>query len=187
MAKLIVPSLIVPNTKIEMDVCKDKKYFQMGRHEGNDLVINSLWVSRFHAMIFRKNGEFYLINHSANGTFYDTDGFFRENSRFRDDSKLQDATCKDDFKKYVASHYEAAQEQKRAKNGKATIDTIPGFKKHELTDTEKVKYLIDMVNDSEGRDLLASSGVRLEHESYIGFPTSRGFLPLMFTNTEQGK
>lgn len=181
MAKLIVPSLIVPNARLEREICNDKRYFQIGRHPENDLVIKNSVVSRFHAMIFRKNGMFYLINHSANGTFYDKSGVFNDSSR------LEDATCRDDFTNYVASHIEAAQEQKRVENGKASVGAIPGFERHKLTDCKKVKYLIDMVNDPEGREILVSSGVELEHESYIGFPTSKGILPLMFVNPEQEK
>jgi pSer/pThr/pTyr-binding forkhead associated (FHA) protein len=47
----------------------------MGREESNDIVLRVSTASRRHAEIRYRNGAFYLIDRSANGTFvYDETG-----------------------------------------------------------------------------------------------------------------
>ena len=70
-----------------VDVCKYKDIFQIGRSYGNDLILQNIDVSRFHATIFRCEGLLYLINHSLNSTFYSAD-----KSPFSPETRIQNAS-----------------------------------------------------------------------------------------------
>jgi len=43
--------------------------FQMGRDDGNDIVVASLFASRVHARVEARDGTFVLTDLSSNGTF----------------------------------------------------------------------------------------------------------------------
>jgi len=47
---------------------------QMGRDDGNDIVVASLFASRLHARVEMRDGQFVLTDLSSNGTFVQVDG-----------------------------------------------------------------------------------------------------------------
>jgi predicted component of type VI protein secretion system len=47
---------------------------QMGRDDGNDIVVASLFASRLHARVELRDGQFVLTDLSSNGTFLQQDG-----------------------------------------------------------------------------------------------------------------
>ena len=51
---------------------------QMGRDDGNDIVILSLFASRRHAEVRAEGGQFILADRSTNGTFLLSDDHARE-------------------------------------------------------------------------------------------------------------
>ena len=51
---------------------------RIGREAGNDVVVNTENASRVHARIFSRDGHFYIVDQSTNGTFLLVDGSARE-------------------------------------------------------------------------------------------------------------
>jgi len=50
-------------------VNRSRPTLQMGRDDGNDIVIVSLFASRLHARVEERDGRFVLTDLSSNGTF----------------------------------------------------------------------------------------------------------------------
>jgi hypothetical protein len=60
----------------------------MGRSASNDITLDVETASRQHAHVEWRDGEFYLVDHSWNGTYlYDEDGF--ESVVHNDEAKLE--------------------------------------------------------------------------------------------------
>jgi len=61
---------------------------RLGREAGNDVVVNTEHASRVHARIFSRDGHFYIVDQSTNGTFLLVDGPPREGRRRRSEPTL---------------------------------------------------------------------------------------------------
>ncbi|HET7363753.1 MAG TPA: adenylate/guanylate cyclase domain-containing protein [Burkholderiales bacterium] len=61
---------------------------RIGREAGNDVVVNTENASRVHARIFNRDGHFYIVDQSTNGTFLLVDGTAREVRLRRSESIL---------------------------------------------------------------------------------------------------
>ena len=61
---------------------------RLGREAGNDIVVNTENASRVHARIFSRDGHFYIVDQSTNGTFLLVDGTAREVRLRRSESML---------------------------------------------------------------------------------------------------
>lgn len=59
------------NTEIRLQ--DDDTVVRIGRNDQNDVVVNDDLVSRMHASVQCRRGQFYLADHSANGTFVATE------------------------------------------------------------------------------------------------------------------
>lgn len=65
-------TLLHPGGVILVDAERDR--ISMGRNADNDLIINDQWTSRRHAEVFLRNGRFYLVDCSSNGTYVERRG-----------------------------------------------------------------------------------------------------------------
>jgi len=61
---------------------------RLGREAGNDVVVQTDHASRVHARIFSRDGHFYIVDQSTNGTFLLVDGTAREVRLRRSESML---------------------------------------------------------------------------------------------------
>ena len=149
---------------IVRNICKDKNPFLIGRGNGNNLVFPDRRVSTYHAMIFRFNGDLYVIDHSYNGTFYNP-----ETDTFGQKTKIAtiDKEVVENFERQK-SVVELSREQRKRR-----IAPIPGYVPHKFTEREDIEYLVKIAKDPEQVDLLVSSGRKLDHEGHIGIPIGK--------------
>lgn len=179
----------IPNQKdVDLPICEDKKYFQIGRHLENDLYFEDERVSRFHSTIFEDQGNYYLLDHSLNGTFYNPDSItFGKESRvieitgtvlFKD---IRDTMHESDKLEDIAdskvnkSHRLFKQEQESRR-----VSPLIDYQPNDFAKPGDVKYLLDMINDPEDVKLLISQAKYLQHEGNIGIATTYGFQCLTF-------
>jgi hypothetical protein len=80
-----LPTLVLPETELEHRLCirylgkaflLDEKtpFLTLGREQHNDLVVNDSRVSRQHARIERKDGQYFFVDMSTNGSFVTQEG-----------------------------------------------------------------------------------------------------------------
>lgn len=133
----------------------EKRFYQIGRHPSNDLKIyNDDAVSRFHATIFKLNDDYYLLDHSLNGTHYNA-----EEPCFDKGTRLESVLETSKFQESVAGLKKQIKEKK--------VPKIPGFKPHAFENDRDIAYLLIMIHVPEEAALLASCGVQLADNSFI--------------------
>lgn len=162
-----------------MELCAKRKYFLIGRVPINDLFIDDMCVSRFHATIFRYNNDFLLIDHSANGTYYNP-----KREEFGSETlvgSVMGSVAFQSFKSQVDSEAnsmnESVRELKRSEE-EGDVPKIPDFVPHKFKKLEDIEYIIKMIEDEEQIGMLRSCARRLEGEGYIGIPISNGIKTL---------
>lgn len=154
-------------------VCRKKNYFTIGRAPENDLALPEKFstVSRFHATIFKNSGNYYLIDHSANGTHYNPEEETFDNNTQLDpfnSAKVTIYNKKIKTKSDLEDSLDISQSEMIEEQESPWVPKIPNFVEHGFREEKDVKDLIDCINDPEQADLLKHYARRLVDDSYIG-------------------
>ena len=140
---------------LEYEITENKKFLQIGRQLSNDIRYKDKKVSRFHATIFEFEGDYYLIDHSVNYTFYNPEGPEFDSL----DTQVSSVLDTDEIN---ASIREFKKEEKRKEMPK-----IPGFEIHAYRNDKDIASLLMMIYVPEEARLLASCGRKLTDGGYI--------------------
>jgi len=154
-----------------------KGYELIGRQNECRVKPFSDYVSRYHATLFKSNGDVYLLNHSINGTFYPIDeaGIIEERTRLENSSESQVvAEYKERSMKTqhgCDSHLEAAREQFGE-----SVPRIIDFEPHKFKEFDDIAYLMNMIQDPEQRELLVPIAKVMKPETYLGITRGHRYL-----------
>lgn len=150
---------------IEKKICDEVPYVLLGRHDANEIQILDPKVSRFHAMIFKKNRrEFYMLNYGLrdiicrdmHGKEVTADSLLIKGD-FQKSKVFSDISCV--FENESGSYLQDKEV--------IEVPKIPGFVEHGFKEIRHLQPIIDAVNDSDGVEFLCSCGVRLENHFSI--------------------
>ncbi len=174
--------------------------FLIGRHHANPMRIVDPIVSRFHVTIFHHGGDFFLLDHSLNGTWM---------NRVRPDGtvhteRLDTVMMSEAFRDFCAAHTDgdeaagdddklsdtfdnienAMDESRRESLFAQTRDTLPkivGYRPHIFATERDMEALLTMASTEENAAILAAQGRRLEAGDRFTLPSARfGKITLAF-------
>lgn len=175
-----------PKPGQEFDVCTEKDYFRIGRHEENDLVIEIVELSRFHAMIFRYRGSLHVIDYSYNGTRYNQDipnfneksvlgNIAKTNSFERWKTQIGIGRSEAAFKTEDIQNFNPLQMPKGTPEGRKLekLNRINRFEPHRFAEPEDIEVVMTMLSDEEGLASLASQAKKINGRGYIQFSNNK--------------
>lgn len=162
----------------EQEICADKPNFFMGRHPGNDLVVDHLGVSRYHAAIFRQGEDYWIVSYGPNGTLYNPGEARFSSEHFIEDVRATKTYCQ--LKKIaeremadaiVAQMRGAAAElMKDQPEAVATIGLGVSVPRTEVRDIDIIKNIL---GNSLRAKMLSCEAKKLEDRSFIAMPAVR--------------
>ena len=137
-----MPKIVNIKTGKEYPIRIDSRFTLIGRSAEADVNVPdfNIYISRFHATIFRHGNDFYLLDHSYNGTYYPV----YDRAKPLSDKSLMKSEILSDSK---------ARNGNRTKAGyRDLVTTISGYVPHGFRNREDLMPLLDALENSEIRE-----------------------------------